>query len=397
MKRILITLRFFTPFYFRTELCCLLSLLSLFFSDCFLKAGPLPETGFLLGTDALNPHPFMLNPAAYLPETAEASFLFLRSQYGNTLITNRNGNISQQENDSSDSFLALSMHANAGSGLGIGIDYQMYEQEEQNQLSSRGNTRFTEAYSSRYTAARAVVDITEKVILGFMIRFLDAEQELVGNFFINPSSLTRFKSSLFGTGGGIRINMDKFQAGGAYLPPMKGRAEIYTEEKIITLPGIAELSAAYQTGSYGLGAAVRRWLYKQDDRPEGTTLNDENQSQVNLLGLNADHNYLFLREQQQAGIDYKLKNGSLLKLSLSRFSAEFNDNPDRDLPGENQSNQLIQYLMGHFFFVFIQKNLTLTMGYTRSLNQNIRFVSGSGTIEYKGRKQNIIAGIQTSL
>lgn len=358
---------------------------------------PLIESELSMATDSLGPHPFLINPATYRPSTLEAAFCFLRRQYGNTLKQTINGNIREQENDSNQSYLALALTADVGSGLGVGFSHQIINQEEKNKMADRGLTEFIESYEARYSSARAVVEITERVSLGFMMRFLDAEQKLVGNFFVGPDEITSFKPSLFGTGGGFHINMDQFQAGGAYLPPMKGNAEIYSEEKIITSPGMMELSAAFSNQKYGVGIALRRWLYKQDDRPAGTTLDDGNQTPVNLLGLNADHNFLFPRDQQQIGVDYQISNTSTVKFSLAQNSSEFNPSPDEQLPGENESNKVIKYLVASLILGINHKNMTFLIGLTKSLNKKISFEERNRSTDYDGRKQDVLAGIQARL
>src|SRR5690606_16586632 len=114
--------------------------------------------------------------------------------------------------------------------------------------------------------------------------------------------------------------------------------------------------------------AVQRWLYKDDDRAEGTTLDNEGSTRIGLFGLNPTKNRLFLLEQREATIAWQPNSKSRLALSLILNNVEINRNLAADVPGTNQKNPRYTFRSIRLGGMTKHRNLIFFANYNRELN-----------------------------
>ncbi|NRA46857.1 MAG: hypothetical protein HRU09_18060 [Oligoflexales bacterium] len=351
------------------------------------------EDSISSGTEGLGNHLFVLNPSAHLPSQMEVD-LFFTNGFTSNKFESGNTNI---ENQSSLNKIGMAIGFDLGGGLGLGLSHQLIKSEEKNVNTNAGRDEFVETFNGQYSTVKAIVELSEHITAGFMMRFLDSEISLVGSFNTNPGSVTNFKPSLFGSGGGLNATINRLHLGAAYLPAMKGKTEIYSEEKIITEPGRVFFSIALQAKQFNAGLVIKRWIYKQDDRALGTSLDDANQTQIDLFGLNVDRNLIFAQEQRKLGMDYFLSSASKIKISLSQFTADINDDPVNFLPGENPDSPKLSYYVVQAILAIDNKKLTLMGGLTKSFQKTASYGTGGGKTSYEGDWQELIAGIVAKL
>lgn len=345
------------------------------------------------GTQGLGPHLFILNPSAHLPTEMEVD-LFFTNGFTSNKFTSGNTSI---ENQSSLNKIGMAVGFDLGGGLGLGLSHQLIKSEENNvNLNNRG-TQFVETFNGQYSTVKAIVELSEHITAGFMMRFLDSELSIVGSFGTSPGSITTFKPSLFGSGGGLSAAINNLNLGAAYLPAMKGKTEVYSEEKIITEPGRVLLTAALKAQKFNAGLVVKRWIYKQDDRALGTSLDDANQTQIDLFGLNVDRNMIFPLEQQKLGVDYFISATSTMKVSLAQITEEVNNDLVNFLPGENSNNPELSYYVVQAMLAVDNDKLKFMAGITKSFQKSVSYGSGGGASSYEGDWQELIAGVVAKL
>jgi hypothetical protein len=112
---------------------------------------------------------------------------------------------------------------------------------------------------------------------------------------------------------------------------------------IITDPGISEGTAALMSGKYRFGLAVRRAIYKRDDRTDGTTVNNDDQTKINLFGLDPEKTTVFFLDEIQLGVDYKVSEKTTGRVSVGKDTVEFNFDPGTTLPGSNENSERYGY------------------------------------------------------
>lgn len=349
------------------------------------------------GTDSSANHLFIENPSVYFPQNMEMNIFIHQRASNSTVKTTNFDDIDVQKNNSKEKNIGLGLGLDMGSGLGITVVHQILESVEINTHSDRGTREFIETFKSHYSSLKVAVELTESLSAGFRLGFLNQHNEILGSFRLNPGSFTNFSTSMIGTGGGLNFSRGHFHIGGTYLPSMKGKSEILSEEKIVTSPGKAELAMSLERGNYSFGASMKRWIYKFDDRALGTTLNDDNQTRISLFGLNVSDQSLYHLDQKKIGLNYTLDSQTLLKGSLSKLTVELNQNLEQNLPGENSRARTFFYYFFQSILEYKKGKLIFTLGLNKSLLKEHAFEIGTRKIEFEDSFYDIIGGVYANL
>ncbi len=374
-----------------------LIILNLFFMER-LFADSFIERMVMQATDAAGDHLFLVNPATALPGALKGEVLIDKGTYNNRFKqTSNNGQVEQQQTESTNDYLAVAMMTNVGAGLGLGIDHQRNFHETTSKEQD-GDRDHIETRSSQISTARAVVELTETLKAGILIRFMEVEYNLIGSFNVGTNTTTNYKGSLFGSGGGLHLNLNNFCAGAAYIPPLKGKTEVFAEEKILTQPGIAEIAVAFGPEKWIGGFSYRRWIHKEDDRHAGTTLNDNNQSEVSLFGLDVEQTTIFPLNQLQIGMIYKISQKTRLNFSLSRDTVEFNFDPVVNLPGDNtEEKETYTYNKAIAVIVLNNDRFDVQFG-VHYQPKDHEFTNDNGAkVSFSGSRRDFFAGVGGSL
>lgn len=295
-------------------------------------------------TDASHNNSFMINPAV-APSVAVGGAngaksrvrVFLLKQNNNAKFSQSDGT---QENETSSelSSYGLSALLDAGAGLYVALNHERHF-AEYNSTTTNSTQNTQEKVGDFRSELKASVEITANVAIGILIRFLDTRATVYGNYFISEDESTAYEGSMFGPGGGIK---GSFPLGGgsvkqidfsfAYLQPLKGKTEVYGEQLIITEPGIQEIGFSVVLNKINLGVTSRNYVYKLDDRYFGSTYPNDDQTDIELMGLGVDKQMIFELGHLQFGFDYMLSNTNVLRASLAKEKAQINFDPERDLP-----------------------------------------------------------------
>lgn len=293
------------------------------------------------GVDVFGVHNFHLNPASYRLDPFSVQLSLFRTRSSSTYKQAQGNNNFQQNSQRMENYLAAGVMADAGGGLWFGANIEQLKSETKSSRSDINNQQIPESSDSRLSSGKAVVELTEMVSVGFSLRFLEVERSLVGAFGVNPlNAITTFKTTLFGSGGGLLINnQNKFVLAANYFPAMKGKSDILGEEKIIIEPGNSDVGVGFTLkDEIKAGFIYRRWLYKKDDRVEGTTLNNNNQTRVNLYGLDIEQTNIFPTSVMILGISYPIDKNLKALASIARENLVFIESVSQNLPGENDDD-----------------------------------------------------------
>ena len=292
------------------------------------------------GVDSYGWHGFHTNPALFKPEQFVVQLLSYRVR-SSTTYTEESGNNSFDETaDRTEAYLAASGMADLGGGLWLGFQVEQLDLEMSSIREDVNDTVIPERADSQFAALKAAVELSELVAVGFTLKFLKVEHAVVGSFGVDPAtSTTTFSTSMFGSGGGLSVNNGKFAFSAAYFPAMKGKADVLGEEKIITDPGASDLGLGFTIKeTIRAGLRYRRWIYKDDDRSDGTTLNDNNQTQVNLYGVHRRMTNIAPLTSLTLGAGIPLGKDINIMASLTRDTMTWVVDPTTNLPGENEDD-----------------------------------------------------------
>jgi hypothetical protein len=354
------------------------------------------ERKFAQGTDASAHHLFLLNPATVMSAGLETDVLIGRGTYATSFESDRSANLNEVKSDGQDDVLAAGLLMDVGAGLSIGINH-LRSFHRSATTDSNVQTPREEGRAGQLTMARAVVEISQNLRLGITVRHFQVEENVLGAIYVQPTNNTVYRGTLFGTGGGLHLSLGDFCFGLAYHPPLKGKTEIYGEEKIITDPGISEGTAALTRGAMTFGLSVRRNIYKHDDRIDGTTLNDNNQTEINLFGLDPEETTIFFLDHYQAGFDLKISDKTTSRISIAKETVEFNFALQNDLPGENPQSQRYSYYKISGGILLKASRFVLNLGANFALKDHEFDRGNDNHYHYQSQGRDLFAMVSTGI
>lgn len=316
------------------------------------------------GTDALGVQIYAVNPSVYTPNGIGYDVTTGRTWSKSDYTRGTPGDLDEMAANSSHRLLFAGVMVDAGSGLYLGFHFM--EDKSEQHTGVNGRTAVLENFKQSQLMAKAKVELTDSISLGFLMRYLDQDNEIIGNFFVDRANFTNFTETMFGSGAGFKYQSGNFSLASAYLFPMRGKTEILAEEKIVSAPGYAEFSIGSHAGSRQLGAVVRRWIYKENDKFSGTTLNDENDSQIELFGLNPENRNFLDTEEHQIGYTQLVNSKIKWNLTLSRRFAVVSEIFDIQRPGQVRDQDVFDFYAGKAFITYNTGKTSLKLGLIRA-------------------------------
>jgi hypothetical protein len=354
------------------------------------------ERKFAQGTDASAHHLFLINPSTVMSKGLEIDGLVGRGTYTSSLESDRNGNINEIKSDGQDDILGAGILADCGAGLSLGVNH-LRSFHRSSSKDSNARTPKEEGRAGQMTMARAVVEITDKLHLGIAVRQYQLEENVIGNMNVQASSNTVYRGSMFGTGGGLNLLLGSVNLAVAYHAPLKGKADISGEEKIITDPGISEAAIAFAHGTMVFGLAIRRNVYKHDDRVDGSTVNDNRNTRIDLFGLDPEETTIFFLDHYQAGFDMKISDKTTTRFSIAKENVEFNFDRQNALPGDNANSQRYGFYKLTGGILLQASRFLLNLGANFSTKDH-KFSRGNGNdFHYKSQGRDLFAMISTGI
>ena len=145
------------------------------------------------------------------------------------------------------------------------------------------------------------------------------------------------------------------------------------------------------------GLAVRRGLYKHDDRVDGTTINDGGQTKIDLFGLDPEETRIFFLDQYQGGLDLKISDKTTTRFSIARETVEFNFNREDDLPGQNIKAEHYSFYTLSGGILMKASRFILNIGANFSLKEDKFDRQNESHVEYKSQSRDLYAMISTGI
>lgn len=270
---------------------------------------------------------FSVNPAWSKPTKTSAGLLMLRDSKQTKLDQSASSN-DTITNKTNDDYLMASAGADLGSGAAIAASHQTLYRKVSTDVSSRSSAfPVVETQKIQHSQLRLLVELTDELRAGMVIRYLYKDQALFGDPNMQgrrgTGEPTRFRTTLVGYGAGFAYAQKDFGAGYAYYPPLRGKTEVEGEEKIVVERGQISVDGFYRVnGQWTGGMLYKRWINEIDDLAAGTTAAD-NQTRISLYGLDLDQ-YVIPVDLVMLGADAELNKQTILSVSLGRETSEFN-------------------------------------------------------------------------
>lgn len=361
----------------------------------------------LHATDASHNSSLFINPAispkAAMGGVASAATqgkgFFLSSAITEKLSRNDGANVNESKKDITS--YGGSILLDAGAGLYLGLSHERHTNEI-NSTTTNSTRNMPEEINNNLTEARASVELTANVSAGILVRFLDVDAKLYGNYFMSNDEFTKFEGSLYGPGGAVKGTLPlagklkQLDFGMTYIQPLKGKAEVYGEQLIISEPGIQEIAFSMVFDKYVLGMTSRNWVYKLDDRFFGTTYPNDDMSSVRLFGLDVDKNVVFPLNHLQFGLDIKRNNGLVFRGSVALEDAQFNFSPEEDLPKIEDGKEVMSYKV-YSGSVIIDRNGIVLEGMFNYYDRGHSWDTGSNRRSYSGELTDYIVTVAKRL
>jgi len=272
-----------------------LSLLFLFTGPVF---GDILEERNASGSNIFVPTAFPLNPAA--------------NNNGLTLVqvqqTKRDDKINFTANAGSNNSAAVEEKI-ARKDLMLGGQYPLggasfalqYSEHRREVSVDNANTddQNHELFVNRDYRTSFGVDFTPELRGAFTFHYTAVQSDLTGNFSITDQDRTSYRGNMSGYGLGLHYQFPTVGLGVFSHPPMRGKATVEGEQKIISEPGLYGLQFDFAATPFvHVSFNVTKWSYKHDERDDPAT-SPSDQRNILLRGLDINQ---YLRKTMAYGV-----------------------------------------------------------------------------------------------
>lgn len=249
------------------------------------------------GSNQLAPTPFVLNPA----QNPTGVTLFgaehsKRDDKVDFVLEPGNNQAEVSEKISHKDIVLGGQYPLGGASLGLQYSEQQRSVSAKHINSNRNNN---EKFTNRDYRLNFAVDFTPALRGAFTFHHTKLHAELAGNFFVGNDDHTHYKGSMSGYGLGLNYSLNLLQIGLYSHVPMRGKAMVEGEQKIISEAGIYGLDLNFRPKpQFNIAFHVSRWSYKHDERDSSDATSPENQSQISLRGVDINQ---FFRKTMSYG------------------------------------------------------------------------------------------------
>lgn len=193
-------------------------------------------------------------------------------------------------------------------GAALAFSYNEFQKNFSVRHEQR-NEDNVEHFFNRDYRMRFTVDLTPELRGAFTFHYTSLQADLDGNFFINDTDRSHYKGTISGYGIGLNYSVPRISIGLFSLPPMRGKATVDGEQKIVTEPGIYGLDGSLKLAdNFALLSHHHRWSYKHDERDD-TSQSPVDQREIVLRGLELEQ---FLRKTSSWGIGVEATRNSVV-------------------------------------------------------------------------------------
>jgi hypothetical protein len=230
--------------------------------------------------------PFTLNPASVSTNPTILSFAQLTRNESSEYLLNPGQNQTKARHKATERDYALAGQMPlGGAAFGLGVN------QLQRVVTARNENRGAdqkEEFFIRDHKMKFVVDLTPELRGAFQFRYQSQQAELFGSYFIDDLDKTRYKGTMSGYGIGLYYQLRGMGIGAFSTPPLRGKAIIEGEQKIISDPGMLGFEFNFDVDERTKAQiSVLQWSYKRDDRDDDST-SPVDQTGILLRGLELD-------------------------------------------------------------------------------------------------------------
>ena len=310
------------------------TLSSVAFSDTIEDRAATPTDGRAL-------HPFQHNPAIVDLEKFGFVAVYDSTTKKSAMIGSKGtGNQADIEYERPTKIQALALQVPLG-GAALVLSGQFKGDDLTGRTSAR-NRAITEYYRERRYEGRFALELVSKTKFAFAYKYHQVQQDIYGSFNLDSLDRTPYKGTMSGYSAGVFYEDSHLGAGLFHVAPMRGKSEIFGEQKIISYPGLTGFDGFYQLKSgVILGLSYKRWLYKADDRTELSTSPDDDRT-ISLGGLDVDQ-FFYRTQAIGVGADLTIVPDIELRLGVIRQDGVFQF-ADNVVPGDRpDDDKALQY------------------------------------------------------
>ena len=342
-------------------------------------------------SDLQDPSYFGLNPAASPKDGLFFSFFSDRRNGENALVFKQNEEKTERPTKVEKNMTALALSSTMGGGLNIGVSAQDFTSTDKSYNGVGDSQPTVENFETTVVDLKAAVDFTKSFRIGIAMHAVRVGNTIYGGYYLdgyNSDNKTYFQSVMYSPALGVLAISGPTRFGFAYQLPLRGGAVIRNEQKIISHPGSAEVALTTENNPWTFGILARRYFYRHDDRAIDTHLAGPDTASIDLFGLNAERNALFLVTQLAAGIDYKVEQRWGVKATVYQNYIDYTDYSKKLPDSDNLKYSYLRYLLS--LIVHKQEvSFTLGAGYAQPKVD----VGGQRDIVYRGRELSLYGGV----
>jgi hypothetical protein len=284
-------------------------------------------------TSLLVPNPFQVNPAAIPTDrTIIGGLRLVRTEESRYLINPNNNTPAQIKHTTNKKDVGLAFQIPLG-----GAAFGLSGDEHSRQITGKSDQRNSEAFEEfwvRDYKMKFVVDLLPELRGAFTFRYQSHQADLLGGYGVGNNDRTRYKGTMSAYSLGVNYKAQYGTIGLFTAPPLRGKATIEGEQKIISDPGLGGLELGWTfSDRLSLGLSVLKWSYKHDDRDEDAT-SPEDQRDIFLRGVEIDQ---YFRKTLAIGIgaEFAILPVVGIKGSITKQDGVFLFDPTR-VPGDNK-------------------------------------------------------------
>ncbi len=221
-------------------------------------------------------------------------------------------------------------------GAAMGLQYSEQERRVTSKIDGQQDPHH-ELFVGRDYRMIFSVDFTPQIRGAFTFHYTALKADLDGSYFVGSDDRTHYHGSMSGYGLGVvydKLIFEPLSVGLFTHPPMRGKATVEGEQKIITEPGLYGLDIDYRKDRFAGTFFVNRWSYKHDEREYPST-SPHNQTDILLRGLDLSQYYRKTAAYGLAG-EYQVHPFVFIKGQYKRQQGVFLFDPDK-LPGDDKS------------------------------------------------------------
>lgn len=347
------------------------------------------EERLAAGSNLFVPTAFPLNPAANATYQTIVSIQQTKRDEHINFVTNPTNNPSAVDEKIAKKDLALGGQMPLG-GASMGLQYSEYRRNV-TAKNDNSNEQNHELFVNRDYRMSFGVDFTPELRGAFTFHYTALQSDLAGNFQIGETDRTHYRGNLSGYGLGLYYQLSVLGIGAFTHPPMRGKATVEGEQKIITEPGLYGVNFDFKASPRtNVSFDVTRWSYKHDERDDPTT-SPVNQSSILLRGLDL---HQFLRKTLSYGLaaEFAITPLVFIKGQYLKQEAVFLFDPDH-LPGDDKDLETrLRYAELQAGVAIKNRDFIAELGFLQNSARQgtIKPRSGFGTIgDYKAKATSI--------